>query len=185
MTPATYGRHGEGAAVAYTVVDGAPGKLLAAATAKGICAVRFGDSESELEAGLKAEFSRAAVVRDDEALAGYAGVLADALAGGPDATGLPVDIRATAFQRRVWEALRSIPAGETRSYSDVARAIGQPRAVRAVANACAANPAALTVPCHRVVRQDGEPGEYRWGAGRKQMLLERERARSAGGENPR
>jgi AraC family transcriptional regulator of adaptative response/methylated-DNA-[protein]-cysteine methyltransferase len=146
-----------------------------AATARGICFVSLAGSDRELEATLRAEFPAAAQIRRDEAgLAGAVAAILDHLNGSEPHIDLPLDIRATAFQRRVWEELRRIPAGETRSYSEVASALGRPQARRAVAQACAANPVAIVVPCHRVVRSDGAAGGYRWGADRKRQLLERE-----------
>ena len=121
------------------------------------------------------EFSNASIERDDEGLAEVADVLAGAVRGERDATALPLDVAGTAFQLRVWEALRTIPLGETRTYSQVAEEIGAPRAVRAVASACAANEAALAIPCHRVLRKDGSMGGYRWGVEVKEQILEAER----------
>jgi len=175
MKPSAYREGGAGAAIRYGIVDSALGKLLVAATPRGICAIRFGDSRRALEAGLREEFPNAQVKRDDPTLAAWTSQLVEHLAGRHDRIDLPLDIRATAFQRLVWEHLRSIPRGVTESYSAVAGAIGRPAAVRAVARACAANPVAIAIPCHRVVSQDGSPGGYRWGMERKQRLLEAER----------
>jgi AraC family transcriptional regulator, regulatory protein of adaptative response / methylated-DNA-[protein]-cysteine methyltransferase len=171
MTPAAYARGGAGLRIAYTVFDTELGPILLAATVRGICAVGFGESEAEA----RAEFPGAELVRDDQELAPYARAVAALAAGRPPDSELPLDIRATAFRRRVWEALRAIPRGQTRSYLQVAEAIGEPRACRAVARACGANPVALVIPCHRVIRHDGEPGGYRWGAERKAQLLKSER----------
>src|SRR5882762_2172595 len=154
MTPATYSRGAPGTRIAFTVVPCALGRLLVAATARVICRVSLGRG----------------------ALAAAVGVLLRYLDGRAEPLDLPLDVRATAFQRRVWEALRRIPYGATRSYAETARAIGKPSAARAVARACAANPAALVIPCHRVVRADGGLGGYRWGVARKRALLEQERA---------
>jgi AraC family transcriptional regulator of adaptative response/methylated-DNA-[protein]-cysteine methyltransferase len=175
MTPAVYGRGAPGARIAYTVVPCALGRLLVAATARGICRVSLGDGVDTLERQLQAEFPAALVRRDGGPLGAWVGAILRYLDGGAAPLDLPLDVRATAFQRRVWEALRAIPYGETRSYSAVARAIGRPRAARAVARACATNPAALVIPCHRVIRDDGGLGGYRWGIGRKRVLLEHER----------
>src|SRR5216110_795175 len=161
MTPATYSRGAPGTRIAFTIVPCGLGRLLVAATPRGICRVSLGSGADDLEAGLAAEFP-AALLR-------Y-------LDGRAEPLDLPLDVRATAFQRRVWEALRRIPYGTTRSYTDIARAIGKPSATRAVARACATNPAALVIPCHRVVRADGGLGGYRWGVARKRALLEQERA---------
>jgi AraC family transcriptional regulator, regulatory protein of adaptative response / methylated-DNA-[protein]-cysteine methyltransferase len=174
MTPAVYRRGGKGLEIAYTTVPTRLGSLLAAATPRGICAVYLGEEEALLETILKAEFPSAVVRRDDAALLTWVSVLVRYLEGIQPALDLPLDLQATAFQLRVWEELRKIPYGETRSYSAVAEAIGNPKAVRAVAQACAANPAALVTPCHRVVRQNGELGGYRWGIERKKELLKLE-----------
>ena len=180
MTPATYSRGAPGIAIAYTVAPCSLGHVLVATTPRGICRVTLGRSADELEAGLRAEFS-AALLRHDRGrgpLAGAVAAILRFLDGRLDRLDLPLDVRATAFQRRVWEALRKIPSGGTRSYSEIARAIGKPRATRAVARACATNPAALVIPCHRVVRADGDLGGYRWGLERKRALLEQERSRA-------
>ena len=179
MTPATYSRGAPGTRIAFTVVPCALGRLLVATTARGICRVSLGSAAEELEAGLSAEFPAAELRRDRGALAGALGALLRYLDGRAEPPDLPLDVRATAFQRRVWEALRRIPYGATRSYADIARAIGKPSATRAVARACATNPAALIIPCHRVVRADGGLGGYRWGVVRKRALLKQERAAAA------
>ncbi len=180
MTPATYRRGGRGMAIRYTVIPCALGRLLVAATARGICAVELGDDDGALAAALAAEYPAAAIERGGGAFDGWVEAIAGYLAGDRAARHLelPLDLQATAFELRVWEALRRIPFGETRSYGEIAAALGAPRAARAVANACAANPAALVTPCHRVVRADGAPGGYRWGSGRKRALLAMERGDS-------
>ncbi|MCA1629573.1 MAG: bifunctional DNA-binding transcriptional regulator/O6-methylguanine-DNA methyltransferase Ada [Acidobacteria bacterium] len=175
MTPATYRRGGKGMNINYTIVASDMGRLLVAATARGVCSVQFGDGDEELAAALAAEYPSAAISRDETGLGELIETLLRHVAGDQTELSLPLDLRATAFRSRVWEELRRIPYGETRSYGDVARAIGQPTAVRAVASACAANPVALVTPCHRVVREGGEPGGYRWGLARKRELLRRER----------
>ncbi|HEY4901682.1 MAG TPA: methylated-DNA--[protein]-cysteine S-methyltransferase, partial [Terriglobales bacterium] len=175
MTPGTYRRGGAGMTIQYAIVPSPLGRLLVAATARGLCAVRFGESASELERELREEFSAAEIQRDDAALQPYLQPLLASLRGENATIDLPLDVLATVFQKKVWDALREIPAGETRSYTEVARAIGDPKAVRAVATACASNPVALAVPCHRVVRSDGELAGYRWGIERKKKLLEQER----------
>ena len=175
MTPGTYRRGGAGMTIQYAMVASPLGRVLVAATTRGLCAVRFGESASELERELREEFSAAEIRRDDAALQPYVQPLLASLRGEDTTIDLPLDIRATAFQKRVWEALRTIPAGETRSYTDVARTIGNPKAVRAVARACASNPVAVVVPCHRVVSKSGESSGYRWGVERKKKLLEQER----------
>jgi len=177
MTPARYARGGKGLDVRYTAVATPLGKLLVGATDRGVCAVKLGDSERVLEAGLRREYPEAMLVRDDGALAAWAKAIAASLSGAVDLSAIPLDLRATTFQRRVFEALRGIPRGETRSYAELASAIGRPTAVRAVASACANNPAALVVPCHRIVRSDGGIGGYRWGVARKRALLKNEGGR--------
>ena len=175
MTPGVYRRGGTGMKVYYTIVDSPLGRMLVASTETGICGLSFGDQDASLEAFLAAEFPRAGRLRDDNRLAGPAAAVLAYLNGAGPRLDLPLDVQATAFQRRVWEELRRIPYGETRTYSQVAQAIGQPSAVRAVAHACASNPAAVVTPCHRVVRSDGSLAGYRWGLSRKQRLLEQER----------
>ena len=176
MTPATYARGGAGVAIVFVTLSTPLGRLLVAATDRGVCRVMLGDSPAKLEADLRGEFD-AADVREDQSgkLEGYVEVILSYLDGTEPHLDLPLDIRATAFQRRVWQELRQIPFGETRTYAEVAKAIGQPQATRAVARACATNPTALVIPCHRVVRGDGELGGYRWGGERKKALLEKER----------
>jgi AraC family transcriptional regulator of adaptative response/methylated-DNA-[protein]-cysteine methyltransferase len=174
MTPATYGKGGRGATINYAVVECSLGSLLVAATSKGICSVKLGDSEFGLEADLKREFPAAEFERGEKELKDAIRAVIDHLEGKTPHIDLPLDIRATAFQRQVWEQLRAIPSGQTFSYSEVARAIGQEKAVRAVARACATNPVALVIPCHRVIREDKNLGGYRWGLGRKKKLLEQE-----------
>lgn len=174
MTPAVYRRGGAGMRITYTIVGCALGRLLVAATARGLCAVRLGDSDAELQAALLAEFHAAEIQTDAAALDEWVQAILRHLDGGQTALDLPLDVQATAFQRRVWEALRRIPYGSVRSYGEIAQAIGNPKAVRAVARACATNPVALVTPCHRVIREDGQPGGYRWGIERKQQLLAQE-----------
>jgi AraC family transcriptional regulator of adaptative response/methylated-DNA-[protein]-cysteine methyltransferase len=174
MTPATYRRGGQGASLRYAVADSTLGRLLVAATERGVSMVALGDSDRGLLRDLQAEFPAAELRRDDEGLLPWLqGVLAR-IEDPASRVELPLDLRATAFQRQVWEALRAIPSGETRSYAAVARALGRPRAARAVARACATNPAAIVIPCHRVVGSDGRAGGYRWGRERKRVLLQRE-----------
>lgn len=174
MTPAAYRRGGRGVAVTYTIVESPVGRMMVAGTVKGICAVKLGDRDDRLEQDLRREFPEAAITRDDAALRAWVETLVANLNGARPHADLPLDVQATAFQWRVWRYLQSIPAGETRSYSQVARALGKPAAVRAVARACAANPVCLVVPCHRVVGKDGALTGYRWGVARKRQLLERE-----------
>jgi AraC family transcriptional regulator, regulatory protein of adaptative response / methylated-DNA-[protein]-cysteine methyltransferase len=174
MTPATYARGGRGATIGYSVVTSPLGTLLVAATERGICKVSLGDSAAALERDLRREFPAAHIARDSGRLSSWVRSILAHLEGSEPHLDLPLDIRATAFQQKVWSALRKIPYGSTRSYQDVARAIGSPRATRAVARACATNPVALVIPCHRVVREDGQAGGYRWGVERKAALLKRE-----------
>jgi len=180
MTPATYRRGGRGMEIRYTVVPCRLGRLLVAATARGVCAVELGDDDGALAAALTAEYPAARIEREEGEFGGWVRAILGYLAGersGERAKGLdlPLDVQATAFELRVWDALRRIPYGETRTYGEVAAALGDAKAARAVARACAANPAALVTPCHRVVRADGETGGYRWGKERKRALLAMER----------
>jgi AraC family transcriptional regulator of adaptative response/methylated-DNA-[protein]-cysteine methyltransferase len=174
MTPATYGKGGRGAVINYAIVETELGRLLVAATNKGVCSVMLGDSEASLKADLLKEFPAAEIRLDEKPLGSAVSAIVEHLKSKSPHIDLPVDIRATAFQRQVWEALRVIPYGQTHSYSEVAKAIGQEKAVRAVARACATNPIALVIPCHRVIREDKSLGGYRWGLERKKKLLERE-----------
>ena len=174
MTPDKYRRGAIAATIRYTIADSPLGRMLIAATEKGICAIQFARTDSELLEGLKREFPFAVRRPDDGELQAWVSTLLHHLRGKNLNSSLPLDIRATAFQRRVWAYLQSIPFGETKSYADVAKAIGKPRAVRAVARACATNPVAVAIPCHRVVREDGTMGGYRWGLERKKALLEME-----------
>ncbi|HEX4486308.1 MAG TPA: bifunctional DNA-binding transcriptional regulator/O6-methylguanine-DNA methyltransferase Ada [Terriglobales bacterium] len=172
MTPDKYRRGAVATQVRYTIAKSPLGPMLIAATDKGICAIQFADTEEELEQGVKHEFPFAFRKRDDVWLKGWKEQLLGQLRGKEVSATLPLDIQATAFQRRVWTYLQSIPSGETRSYQQVAKSIGQPTAARAVARACATNPVALAIPCHRIVRENGDMGGYRWGMGRKKTLLE-------------
>lgn len=175
MTPATYRKGGKGMKINYTIADCPLGLLLVAATDKGICSVTLGDQRETLAAELRAEFPRAEIAFDQEALNFQVNALLEHLAGQEPHPALPLDVQGTAFQKRVWEELRRIPYGQTASYSEIARRIGQPSATRAVARACSTNPAGLVTPCHRVIRENGELGGYRWGIQRKRLLLETER----------
>lgn len=179
MTPAEYRRGGKGARINYTIAGCSLGRLLVAGTEKGVCSVRLGDSDAELEANLLSEYPAANVSRDDEAMSEWVEQLLSHLNGRQPDLDLPLDVQATAFQWSVWAKLQEIPYGSTQSYSDIARAMGRPTATRAVARACATNPVALVIPCHRVVREDRGLGGYRWGIERKRALLERERSADA------
>lgn len=174
MTPTAYRRGGRGMYISFTIVNCPLGRLLVAGTDRGICAVSLGDEDAALEAGLRGEYPAADIQRDGEELCEWVQDILGYLEGTHPHLDLPLDIKATAFQWRIWQELRSIPYGSTRTYSDIAAAVGQPNAARAVAQACATNPTALLIPCHRVVRKNGDPGGYRWGNGRKQQLLEQE-----------
>jgi len=174
MTPDKYRRGAIAASIRYTCADSPLGRMLIAATDRGICAIQFARSDGELIEGLKREFPFATRKVDEGGLRSWASALLGHMRGKDLNSSLPIDIRATAFQRRVWTYLQSIPFGATRSYSEVAKGIGRPTAVRAVARACATNPVAVAIPCHRVVREDGSMGGYRWGLERKKALLEME-----------
>jgi AraC family transcriptional regulator of adaptative response/methylated-DNA-[protein]-cysteine methyltransferase len=174
MTPDKYRRGAIAASIRYTCADSPLGRMLIAATERGICAIQFARSDGELIEGLKREFPFATRKVDEGGLRSWASALLRQMRGKDTNSALPLDIRATAFQRRVWAYLQSIPFGATRSYSEVAKGIGRPTAVRAVARACATNPVAVAIPCHRVVREDGSMGGYRWGIERKKALLEME-----------
>jgi AraC family transcriptional regulator of adaptative response/methylated-DNA-[protein]-cysteine methyltransferase len=178
MTPATYRRGGRGMRIAYTLVDSSLGRLLVAATERGVSAVSLGDSDAALEAALRAEYPNAEIHRDRRpqgGLSDWVSRILSHIAGEGPSLDLPLDLQATAFQWRVWKELCAIPYGATRSYTEVAQAIGRPTAVRAVARAVATNPVAVVVPCHRVLHQDGSLSGYRWGPARKRALLEKER----------
>jgi AraC family transcriptional regulator of adaptative response/methylated-DNA-[protein]-cysteine methyltransferase len=183
MTPAEYGRGGAGMDIHYTIVDSPLGRLLVAATDRGISALYLGQSGAALRAALRKEYPAASLTveegvggrkREDGSLGERVGKILAHLRGQEPHLDLPTDVQGTAFQRRVWEELRKIPYGATKTYTEVARAIGRPQAIRAVARACATNPVSVVVPCHRVVRRDGSLAGYRWGISRKQALLEHE-----------
>jgi AraC family transcriptional regulator of adaptative response/methylated-DNA-[protein]-cysteine methyltransferase len=160
--------------ITYTIAPCSLGRVLVAATERGISAVYLGDRDSELVAALRKEYPRAEIRSGSGEHSNWVRAIVRHLAGTNPRLDLPTDVMATAFQRRVWEALRSIPLGETRTYSEVAKSIGQPSAIRAVARACATNPVSIVVPCHRVIRADGSAAGYRWGIERKRTLLEQE-----------
>jgi AraC family transcriptional regulator, regulatory protein of adaptative response / methylated-DNA-[protein]-cysteine methyltransferase len=179
MTPATYRRGGRGMCIHYTTGASPLGRLLVAVTERGVCAVYLGDSDPDLEWTLRAEYPAADVRRGSGLADRWIGAIVDHLKGRQPDLDLPLDVQATAFQRRVWEELRTIPYGSTRTYGEIARRLGEPGAARAVGRACATNPVCIVVPCHRVVREDGGLGGYRWGAKRKERLLARERRAAA------
>ena len=176
MTPATYRQGGAGMKIHYTIVSSPLGRLLVGATDRGISALYLGKDDGPLAESLRKEYPRAEIQRDRNGLEGWVGKILKHLRGREPNLDLPTDVQATAFQRRVWEELRKIPYGATRTYSQVARAIGKPTAIRAVARACATNPVSVVVPCHRVVREDGNLAGYRWGLERKLALLQHESA---------
>lgn len=175
MTPGAYRRGGKDVTIRFAITESPLGKMLVAATDLGLCAVAFGSLESELEDHLASLFPESRQQRDEAGLGATVKQILEQMTEHPVALELPLDVRATAFQRRVWEALRQIPRGETRTYAQIAQGIGQPTAVRAVARACASNPVAVVVPCHRVIGSDGSLTGYRWGVERKKKLLEMER----------
>ena len=187
MTPATYGRGGRGMRIIYTTADCSLGRLLVAATSRGVCSVALGDADADLISALFAEYPNAAIDSQDTAISPLLNLwlnqVLELVAGKVPNVDLPLDIQATAFQWQVWEELRRIPLGDTRSYQEIANAIDKPKAVRAVARACASNHVALVIPCHRVIREDRGLGGYRWGLKRKEDLLQRERGFEAAGVN--
>lgn len=179
MTPATYARRGRGARIEWTTIRAPLGTVLVAATERGACFVAIGSSRESLARALEQEYPEAAIVHArTERLHGLAAAVAALAAAEPVGDELPVDVRGTAFQWRVWRALANIPAGQTRTYAEVARSIGAPASVRAVARACATNPISLVVPCHRVIGTNGSLTGYRWGLEVKKALLDVERGRS-------
>jgi AraC family transcriptional regulator of adaptative response/methylated-DNA-[protein]-cysteine methyltransferase len=180
MAPSAYRRKGAGLVVRYAGASTPLGTVLVAATDRGICKIAFGDDRAALVDGLRDEFANAELIEDPAPLAPFVTQIDAYLRGSEQRVDLPLDIAPTAFQQRVWDALRRIPYGETRSYSEIAAAVGSPQAVRAVAAACASNPVALAIPCHRVLHKDGSLSGYRWGAARKAALLDAEKQRGDG-----
>jgi AraC family transcriptional regulator of adaptative response/methylated-DNA-[protein]-cysteine methyltransferase len=176
MTPATYRKGGQGMKIGYTIAKSPLGKVLVAATERGVSAVYLGDAENTLVAELREEYPRAGIALAKDVFQRWVREIVMRIEGKRSRLELPLDLQATAFQRRVWQELQQIPRGRTRTYSQVARALGQPKAVRAVARACATNPVSIVVPCHRVIREDGALAGYRWGLSRKKQLLAQERA---------
>lgn len=188
MTPSAYRAGGAGASIAYATASTPVGRVLVGATERGVCSVKVGATEAELARALRDEFPAAAIRRDREGVGRRLEAVLGAIEGREPKEALPLDIRATAFQRRVWEALCRIPRGETRTYAEIAREVGRPRAARAVGRACATNPVAIVVPCHRVVGTSGELTGYAYGVSVKRALLRREGAAAAlsaaSGEGP-
>jgi AraC family transcriptional regulator, regulatory protein of adaptative response / methylated-DNA-[protein]-cysteine methyltransferase len=174
MTPATYRKGGTGMRIGYSIAKSTLGKVLVAATNLGVSAVYLGDAETKLVQELKDEYPRAELFPADDSFERWVKEIVQRVEGQPPRLELPLDLQATAFQRRVWQELQRIPPGTTRTYSEVARALGNPKAIRAVARACATNPVSVVVPCHRVIREDGNLAGYRWGLSRKEQLLARE-----------
>lgn len=179
MTPASYGKGGEGAVIAYAFADTSLGRVIVGATKTGICFVGIGRDDAALVEELRGDFPRATLAADPGGLGETLEEVAGLLEGREPHADLPLDIRGTAFQRQVWQALTDIPMGETRTYAELAAAIGRPKAIRAVGSACANNPVSLIVPCHRAVGTDGTLRGYRWGLERKRSLIDTE-ARAAG-----
>jgi AraC family transcriptional regulator, regulatory protein of adaptative response / methylated-DNA-[protein]-cysteine methyltransferase len=175
MAPASYGRGGAGARIAYALADTPLGRLLVGATERGVCAVYLGGDDDALAAELRHEYHAAEITPDGGTLSAWVAAVCARLGGSQPHPELPLDVRATAFQARVWEELQRIPAGETRTYGEIAERIGAPGAARAVGRACATNPVSVVVPCHRAVGGSGELAGYRWGVERKRALLARER----------
>jgi AraC family transcriptional regulator of adaptative response/methylated-DNA-[protein]-cysteine methyltransferase len=183
MTPATYRRGGAGTRIDYVITTTSLGALLVGATDRGICAVTLGDDSGSLEDALEREYPaaiRSRVGDPSSSLASWVREIVALIDGAGSDAEIPIDVRASAFQWKVWRELQKIPFGETRSYADIAKAIGSPKAVRAVASACARNKVAVVIPCHRVVRKTGSLGGYRWGVERKRRLIAKERANSGG-----
>jgi len=176
MTPATYRKGGKGMKIGYSIAKSALGKVLVAATDRGVSAVYLGDTEEKLVKELRDEYPSAEISAAADSFQRWVKEIVNRVEGKPPRVELPLDLQATAFQRRVWQELQQIPRGTTRTYTQVAQALGNPRAVRAVARACATNPVSIVVPCHRVIRQDGNLAGYRWGLSRKEQLLAQERS---------
>ena len=175
MTPAKYKKGGKDMKINYTIVDSRLGKLMVARTEKGICSVSFGDTAEELTRELTSEFFAAEIEEKDADLQEAVNAILKSLDGETAILNLPLDLRASAFQMRVWAELRKIPYGETRSYAQVAASLGEPKSFRAVARACATNPVALVNPCHRVISAAGKLSGYKWGIERKAKLLKQEK----------
>lgn len=177
MTPGAYRRRGEGMKIRYRVVDSPLGKLIVARTEHGVCYAGLWDDEATLESSLRAEYTRAELVRESGKPDPWTGAILAYLEGRTmELGGVPVDAEGTEFQRRVWRELQSIPRGQTRTYGEVARRLGSPKAVRAVGRACATNPVSILIPCHRVLGGAGDLHGYHWGLSRKKKLLEAEHA---------
>lgn len=181
MTPATYRKGGKNHKISFATAKSSLGKSLVAATEKGVCAVAFDETNQELEANLTDEFPAAEIQPDENHLQPFVRAIVEHLDGTRKTLDLPLDLQATAFQLKVWAELRRIPYGETRSYKQIAESLGNAKAVRAVARACATNPGALVNPCHRVISANGNLSGYQWGINRKKQLLDREQSCESGG----
>ncbi len=177
MTPAKNHRRRSPMEISYALASSRIGRLLVAGTARGACAIYLGDSDGVLEATLRRKYPDARIRLSPASVSRWVQQLVRHLAGRQGQLRIPLDVQATAFQRRVWETLQRIPYGATRSYGEVARAIGEPKGARAVARACASNPVSVVIPCHRIVRENGDLGGYRWGILRKHRLLLQEKRR--------
>lgn len=174
MTPSDWRRGGANTEIRFAIGQSSLGAILVATSVKGICAILLGDDPDQLARDLQDQFPNAQLIGDDDEFARLVARVVGFVEAPQQGLDLPLDVRGTAFQQRVWEALRKIPAGSTASYSEIAERIGAPKAVRAVAQACASNKIAVAIPCHRVVRNDGALSGYRWGVERKRALLDRE-----------
>ncbi len=180
VNPGEFRRGGEGLEIRYGIVDSPLGRLLVAVTDRGVCGVCIGDSDSFVERTLAEDYPAATLERADETMKEWTGAFAKYFDRGHFALSLPLDVKATAFQSRVWKIIQSIPWGKTTTYSRIAKELGKPEASRAVARACATNPVAIIIPCHRVIGKDGSLRGYRWGTKRKQALLKLEQASNPG-----
>ena len=178
MTPATYRKGGKNMKIGYAIAKSSLGKVLVGATERGVSAVYLGDADAKLVEELREEYPKAEITAAGDSFERWVKEIVQRVEGNPPRVELPLDLQATAFQRRVWQELQRIPRGSTRTYTQVARALGSPKSVRAVARACATNPVSIVVPCHRVIREDGSLTGYRWGLQRKEQLLAQERAAS-------
>jgi len=176
MTPATYRKGGKNMKIGYAIAKSSLGKILVGATERGISAVYLGDADAKLLEELRDEYPHAEISAGGDSFEQWVKEIVQRVEGNPPRLELPLDLQATAFQRRVWQELQRIPRGSTRTYTQVARALGSPKAERAVARACATNPVSIVVPCHRVIREDGSLAGYRWGLSRKEQLLAQERS---------
>ena len=180
VNPGEFGRGGEGLRIRYSIIDSPLGRLLVAATERGVCGVCIGDSDAFVERSLAEDYPSAVLIRDDQGMEKWTGAFAKYFDGEHLALNLPLDVKATAFQSRVWKIIQSIPFGKTTTYGNIAKELGEPEASRAVARACATNPVALVIPCHRVIGKDGNLRGYRWGKLRKQTLLTLEQRANPG-----